>query len=148
DVPAYLGDNQALMDGYCGPHPYATWNQTDVPGVALATELFDAAGRPEADRSTTYLTTFGQFMGVREALIHTVNTTGSAEISGEQFLNALIDMGGVDGMGMSRVAVGDVQRASRTLQVGCWSADGDGNLSFDIVTDEFEAPDTAPYPEN
>ncbi|MFK7801496.1 MAG: ABC transporter substrate-binding protein, partial [Anaerolineae bacterium] len=46
DVPAYLGDNQALMDGYCGPHPYATWNQTDVPGVALATELFDAAGRP------------------------------------------------------------------------------------------------------
>ena len=90
------------MDGYCGIHPYATWNDTDVPGVALAIEMFEAAGRPEEDRSSTYLTTFGQFMGVREALIHTVNTNGSADITGEQFLNALIDLGGVDGMGMSR----------------------------------------------
>ncbi|MEM9776020.1 MAG: ABC transporter substrate-binding protein, partial [Chloroflexota bacterium] len=80
DVPAFLGDNQVLMDGYCGPHPYATWNDGDVPGVALAIEQFEAAGRPEEDRSTTYLTTFGQFLGVREILIHTVNQTGSADI--------------------------------------------------------------------
>ncbi|MEM8857123.1 MAG: ABC transporter substrate-binding protein [Chloroflexota bacterium] len=147
DVPAFMGDNQALMDGYCGPHPYATWNDTDVPGVALATELFEAAGRPAEDKSTTYLTTFGQFMGVREILIHTVNETGSADISGEQFLNAMIDLGTVTGMGIAPVDLSETQRASRTLQVGCWSANGDGSLSFDIVSDTFEAPDTAPYPE-
>ena len=147
DVPAFLGDNQALMDGYCGPHPYATWNDTDIPGVALANELFAAAGRPEEDRSTTYLTTLGQFLVTQEILVRTVNTTGSAEITGPQFLQAMIDLGSVDGMGISPSQFDEVQRASRTLQVGCWSADADGNLSFDIVSGQFEAPDTAPYPE-
>ena len=147
DVPAFLGDNQALMDGYCGPHPYATWNDTDIPGVALANELFEAAGRPEEDRSTTYLTTLGQFLVTQEILVRTVNTTGSAEITGPQFLQAMIDLGSVDGMGISPSQFDEVQRASRTLQVGCWSADADGNLSFDIVSGQFEAPDTAPYPE-
>ncbi|MEM9775597.1 MAG: hypothetical protein AAF902_13530, partial [Chloroflexota bacterium] len=70
-----------------------------------------------------------------------------ADISGEQFLNAMIDLGTVTGMGIAPVNIDDTQRASRTLQVGCWSADADGSLSFDIVSDTFEAPDTAPYPE-
>ena len=87
-------------------------------------------------------------MGVREALISTVNKVGSADITGEQFLSSMIEDGGASGMGISRYDVGDVQRGSRTIQVGCWSADADGNLSFDIVSDTFEAPDTAPYPSN
>ena len=146
DVPNYMGDNAALLDGYCGPHPYATWGDTDIPGVALAIELFEAAGRPESEKSTTYLTTFGQFMATRDALIHAVNATGSAEITGADFLQALID-NEVPGMGMVNLQVDAVQRAPRVIQVGCWSADDAGNLSFDIVSGQIDTPDTAPYPD-
>ncbi len=143
DVPRFLGANPQLMDGYCGIFPYYYWSDTDVPGVQLADEAFTGAGRPETDRSTTYLTIFGSFLAIRDILINAVNEVGSADITGEDVLNSMIDIGEINAGGISTYNVDETTRSSRTAQVRCISWDGE-KLNWDVAQDFFELPDTRP----
>ena len=143
DVPKFLGENPQLMDGYCGMFPYYYWSDTDVSGVQTALDAFEAAGRPETDRSTTYLTVFGSFLAIRDILINTVNTAGSAAITGEDVLNTMVDMGEISAGGISTYNVGDGIRSSRQSQVRCITWDGE-KLNWEVAQDFFELPDTRP----
>jgi len=146
DVPNFLGENPQLMDGYCGPFPYNYWSDTDIPGVQIADEYFTAAGRPESDRSTTYLTTFAQFLAIRTVLTNVVSETGSATVTGEQLLNEMIAMGTFDGGGITSYQVGEVLRASQTTDFRCIEWDGE-QLNWNLIEEDYPLPDTAPYPE-
>jgi branched-chain amino acid transport system substrate-binding protein len=147
DVPVFLGDNPQLIDGYCGVFPYAYWSDTDVIGIQAADFAFSEAGRPESDRSTTYLTTFASFLAIRNVLIHAANTIGSADITGEDVLNAMIDLGAVDGGGISTYNVDETTRSSRMAQIRCVVWDGE-QLNYEVVQDYFELPDMRPAPQN
>ncbi|MCB0035420.1 MAG: ABC transporter substrate-binding protein, partial [Anaerolineales bacterium] len=143
DVPIFLGDNPQLMDGYCGMFPYAYWSDTDIIGVQAAMSAFEAAGRDEADRSTTYLTTFGQFLATREILINTVNAIGSADITGEDVLDTMIDLGTISGGDISVYEIDEERRAPSESQVRCIRWDGE-QLNWEVAQDFFELPDTRP----
>jgi branched-chain amino acid transport system substrate-binding protein len=144
DVPNYLGANQALIDGFVGPLPYAYWSDTDVPGVQLAMMAFEEAGRPESDRSTTYLTTFAQFLAIRNAYIHAINQQGGLEgVTGATMLQAMQDMGEVDGGGISYYVVGETDRSPRTTSIRRVTWDGE-KVIYETIADEIELPDTRP----
>ncbi len=144
DVPTFLGENQALIDGYLGPLPYAYWSDTDVPGVQLALMAFEEAGRPDSDRSTTYLTTFAQFLAIRTAYIHAVNMQGGLEgVTGATMLEAMEDLGEIDGGGISVYVVGDTDRSPNTTSIRRVTWDGE-KVVYEILDDNVELPDTRP----
>lgn len=144
DVPTFLGENQALIDGYIGPLPYAYWSDTDIPGVQLAIMAFEEAGRPDSDRSTTYLTTFAQFLAIRNAYIHAVNMQGGLEgVTGATMLEAMQDMGEIDGGGISVYVVGETDRSPSTTSIRRVTWDG-SQAVYDVVVDSLELPDTRP----
>jgi len=146
DVPIFLGENPQLMDGYCGPFPYAYWSDTDVEGVQIANEYFTTAERPEADRSTTYLTTFGQFLALQDVMTAAANRVGSADISGADVLATMIEMENLGAKGISDYYITDVARSPRTSDFRCIEWDGE-KLNWNMLADDYELPDTAPYPQ-
>lgn len=147
DVPTFLGENQALIDGYMGPLPYAYWSDTDVPGVQLAIMAFEEAGRPEEDRSTTYLTTFAQFLAIRNAYIHAINMQGGLEgVTGATMLEAMADLGEIDGGGISTYVVGDTDRSPNTTSIRRVTWDGE-QIVYEVVAENVELPDTRPSAE-
>jgi maltose-binding protein MalE len=147
DVPVFLGANPQLMDGYCGVFPYAYWSDTDVIGIQAADKAFTEANRPETDRSTTYVITFASFLAIRDVLIHTVNEVGSADITGEDVMTAMIDLGTISGGDISTYNVDETTRSSRMAQIRCVAWDG-SQLNYEVVQDFFELPDMRPAPQN
>lgn len=144
DVPTFLGENQALIDGYMGPLPYSYWSDTDVPGVQLAMMAFEEAGRPEQDRSTTYLTTFAQFLAIRNAYIHAINMQGGLEgVTGATMLEAMTDLGEIDGGGISVYVVGETDRSPNTTSIRRVTWDGE-QIGYEVIADNVELPDTRP----
>ncbi len=143
DVVNILGENAALMDGYYGVMPSYWWNDTDNPGVQMATEDFEAAGLPDAKKDVGYLLSYGQMFGVANILRHAMNTVGFEGLTGEAVFEAMQDMGTIDAGGMATMNAAGEDRAPREAQIRQAQLN-DGMIEFVVVEDFFELPDTRP----
>ena len=144
DVLGFLGENAVLADGYYGVVPQNTFSDTDLPGVQLATETFNAAGNSEADRNNTYLLTFGSMFAVRDIFVHAVNEYGYENLSGETFLMAMQDLGRIDALGLFELNVEGPNRAPTQATIRQWQLQDDGTMVDVVVQDWFDLPDTRP----
>jgi len=146
DVVTYLGENTAAADGYYGVFPFRWYSDTDLEAVQLASAAFDAGGYPETERATTYLTTWAQFLGMRDVLINTVNEAGLDGLDGAAVMATMQEMGIVDGGGVSKYDVRGENRAPNQAQIRQMQWDGE-KINFEVVEDFFELPDTRPAAE-
>ncbi|MEM7115188.1 MAG: ABC transporter substrate-binding protein [Chloroflexota bacterium] len=145
DVLNFLGDNQALADGYYGVVPHATWNDTELEVIQEATAAFEAGGYPPQEKSNTYLLTYATFFAIRDIMVHAINNFGGYEnLNGETFMAAAVDLGTVDARGLFEFVFEDQFRAPRTAQIRQWQAQGDGTVMDVPITDFFVLPDTRP----
>ena len=111
DVVNILGENAALMDGYYGVMPSYWWNDTDNPGVQMATGDFEAAGLPDAKKDVGYLLSYGQMFGVANIPRHAMNMVGFDGLTGETVFDAMQDMGTIDAGGMATMNAAGEDRA-------------------------------------
>lgn len=144
DVVNILGENAALMEGYYGVVPNYWWNDTDNPGIQMATEDFEAAGLPDAKKDIGYLLSYGQMFGVANILRHAMNMVGFEGLTGEAVFNAMQDMGTIDAGGMATMNAEGEDRAPREAQIRQAQLNEDGAIEFVVVEDFFELPDTRP----
>ncbi len=144
DVVNILGENAALMDGYYGVVPNYWWNDTDNPGIQMATEDFEAAGLPDAKKDIGYLLSYGQMYAVSNILRHAMNMVGFEGLTGEAVFDAMQDMGTIDAAGMATMNAEGEDRAPREAQIRQAQLNDDGAIEFVVVEDFFELPDTRP----
>lgn len=143
DVLSILGENIAVADEFYGVFPFAWWNDTDLEGVQIATELFEAAGHPETERATTYLTTVASFLLADNLLEATLNEFGPEGLTGANVKATMESMGKMNGAGIMRVDATDGSRASHEAQIRQWSWNGD-SMEYTVIQDWFELPDMRP----
>ena len=143
DVLTILGDNVAIADGYYGVFPYAWWSDTDLEGVQIATELFDAGGHPENERATTYLTTVAAFIMVDNLLETTLNEYGPDGLTGANVKATMESIGQLSGAGVTRYNAGNGNRAGLEAQIRQWKWNGE-SMDYTIAQDWFTLPDTRP----
>jgi len=143
DVVTYLGENAAAANGYYGVFPFRWYTDTDLEAVQLASAAFDAGGYPETERATTYLTTWSQFLAMRDVLVNTVNEVGLDGLDGAAVMATMQGMGIVDGGGVSKYDVRGENRAPNLAQIRQMQWDGE-QINFEVVEDFFELPDTRP----
>ncbi|MGW8317602.1 MAG: ABC transporter substrate-binding protein [Candidatus Promineifilaceae bacterium] len=146
DVAVILGENAALMDGFYGVFPYNWWNDTELPGVQDALAAFEANGYPESEKAVGYLLSYGSIWGLREILVHAINTVGFENLDGKAFFDAMKDLGVVSNHGFFDLDVRDGSRAPHTAQIRQAQLNDEGQIEFVIVEDFFELPDTRPTP--
>jgi branched-chain amino acid transport system substrate-binding protein len=143
DVLNILGENAALADGMYGVVPSYWWTDADVPGVQQAEAAFTAGGYPATDKAVGYLLSYGSLFAVRDILQHAINTVGFENLSGENFMAAMQDLGLISAGGLYALDLRGENRAPniatiRQVQVV------DGVPTFVTVQDFFELPDTRP----
>ncbi len=143
DVLNILGENIAVADGFYGVFPYPWWSDTDLEGVQIATELFEAAGHPESERATTYLTTVSAFLLVENVLENTLNEFGPDGLTGANVKATMESLGQMTGAGVLRVDASNGSRASHQSQIRQWSWNGE-SMDYSVIQDWFELPDTRP----
>lgn len=143
DVLTILGENIAIADGFYGVFPYPWWSDTDLEGVQIATELFEAAGHPESERATTYLTTVSAFLMVDHLMEVTLNEYGPDGLTGANIRATMESIGQLTGGDVMRIDAGNGSRASHSAQIRQWSWNGE-SMDYTVVQDWFELPDTRP----
>lgn len=143
DVLTILGENVAVADGFYGVFPYPWWSDTDLEGVQIAGELFEAAGHPESERATTYLTTVSAFLMVDHILEATLNEFGPEGLTGANVKATMESIGQLNGKGVMRLDAGNGSRASHEAQIRQWKWNGE-SMDYTIAQDWFELPDMRP----
>lgn len=143
DVLTILGENIAIADGFYGVFPYPWWSDTELEGVQIATELFEAAGHPESERATTYLTTVSGLLMAEHILEVTLNEHGPEGLSGANIRATMESIGQLTGADVMRVDASNGSRASHSAQIRQWRWDGE-SMDYTVVQDWFELPDTRP----
>ena len=143
DVLNILGENIAVADGFYGVFPYPWWSDTDLEGVQIATELFEAAGHPESERATTYLTTVSAFLMVEHILEATLNEFGPDGLTGANVKATMESLGQINGAGVMRLDASNGSRASHEAQIRQWSWNGE-SMDYTVAQDWFTLPDTKP----
>jgi len=141
DVLSILGDNIAIADGMYGMFPYAWWSDTDVEGVQIAMELFEAAGHPETERATTYLTTVSSFLMMDHVMEATLNDYGPDGLTGANVKATMESMGSITGAGIMNVDTANGVRARQSSQVRQWNWNGE-SMDYTVAQDFFTLPDT------
>jgi branched-chain amino acid transport system substrate-binding protein len=139
-----LGENAALAEGYYGVFPYLYWDDTTQPAVQAAQATFDAKGYPPADHGVGYLLSYGTVDALRRVLIHAINRDGFENLTGETFLNAMVDLGKINAGGLYELNVENGNRAPNRTQIRQAQLDSNGSVVFKAVTDWIELPDTRP----
>lgn len=143
DVLNILGENVAVADGFYGVFPYPWWSDTDLEGVQIATDLFEAAGHPESERATTYLTTVSSFLMIEHILEATLNEFGPDGLNGANVKATMESLGQINGAGVMRLDASNGSRASHEAQIRRWSWNGE-SMDYTIAQDWFTLPDTKP----
>lgn len=143
DVLNILGENAQLAVGMYGIVPSYWWTDTDVEGVQKALAAFEAGGYPETDKGVSYLLSYGSLFAIRDVLQHAINLYGYENLSGENFLKAMQDLGLVSAGGLFAFDVRGENRAPRTATIRRIDLI-DGKPTFVTVQDFFELPDTRP----
>jgi branched-chain amino acid transport system substrate-binding protein len=143
DVLTILGENAAGMNGYYGVFPWHWWTDTDVEGVQMATEAFNAGGYPESERGISYLTSYAGTFAWRDILVHAIDMFGYENLNGDTFFQAFQDLGLVSALGVFEYDVRGESRSPHMAQIRQAQAGADG-VQFVVVQDFFELPDTRP----
>ncbi len=144
DVLEFLGESRAAANGYYGVVPHATWADTELEVIQEANAAFEAGGYPAAEKTNTYLLTYGGFFAIRDILVHAINSDGYENLSGETILAAMEDIGIVDARGLFAYNMQDGLRAPTTAQIRQWVVNADGGIDDVAITDFFTLPDTRP----
>jgi branched-chain amino acid transport system substrate-binding protein len=144
DVINILGENAALADGYHAVYPFLAFNDVDQPGIQQALEAFERSGYPDSDKSNTYLLTYSSFYNIAEILRRVVNEHGIEGVTGPNVLAAMQEMGVIDVLGIGGWDVTGENRASAVSQIRRATLNDEGMISYEVVQDFFELPDTRP----
>ena len=143
DVLNILGENAALAEGMYGMVPSYWWTDAENAGVQQALAAFTAGGYPETDKAVGYLLSYGSLFAIRDILQHAINTVGFENLSGENFMAAMQDMGLISAGGLYALDLRGENRAPATSTIRQVQV-VDGAPTFVTVQDFFELPDTRP----
>ena len=91
-----------LSKGMVGPRSFASWSETDNPGVKLVTSLADKNNRQPKERVMGYL---GVIAGVNmcfDAIAKAAKAEGWDKLSGTTIKNQFIKMNNFDSMGITK----------------------------------------------
>jgi len=143
DVLNVLGAGAVAMNGMYGVFPWRWWTDTDVEGVQMATEAFNAGGYPESERGVSYLTSYSGTFAWKDIIVHAIDLFGYENLNGDTFFQAFQDLGTVSALGVYEYDVRGESRSPHRSQIRQAQAGADG-VQFVVIEDFFELPDTRP----
>jgi ABC-type branched-subunit amino acid transport system substrate-binding protein len=143
DVTNILGENAPLQDGYYAIYPQLDWNDVDEPGVQQARATFGRSGRPDSDRTNTYLLTYTAILNTAQLYRAVVNEHGLEGLTGANVLAEIQKQGVVNPTGILGIYGQGEDRSARQSQIrrATWTG---SEIVYEVVQDFFELPDTRP----
>ncbi len=128
-----------LSKGMVGPRSFASWSETDNPGVKLVTALADKNNRQPKERVMGYL---GVIAGVNmcfDAIAKAAQAEGWDKLSGTTIKNQFIKMNNFDALGITRYTYTATKPESTSTRI--FKAEGGKLLP---ITDWVSCPDLKP----
>ena len=128
-----------LSKGMVGPRSFASWSETDNPGVKLVTSLADKNNRQPKERVMGYL---GVIAGVNmcfEAIGLAAKAEGWDKLSGTTIKNQFVKMNNFDSMGITKYTYTSTKPESTSTRI--FKAEGGKLLP---ITDWVSCPDLKP----
>jgi ABC-type branched-subunit amino acid transport system substrate-binding protein len=92
------------MEGWVGPSPWASWDETDIQGVQIMQQQFEKNQRETFDRQNVYVGTFIGALLMRQAFEKTVEEYGWDGLTGENVLKMLEQTKDFDAMGLTKMS--------------------------------------------
>ena len=92
------------MEGWVGPSPWASWDETDIQGVQVIQQQFDKNQRETFDRQNVYIGAFIAALLMKQTFEKTVDTYGWDGVTGENMRTVLEQTQDFNAMGLTNIS--------------------------------------------
>jgi ABC-type branched-subunit amino acid transport system substrate-binding protein len=92
------------MEGWIGPSPWASWDETSIQGIQVMQQQFDKNKRENFDRQNVYCGAFIAALLMKQTFEKVVDAYGWDGITGENVLKVLEGIQDFDAMGMTKIS--------------------------------------------
>ncbi|MBM4450342.1 MAG: amino acid ABC transporter substrate-binding protein [Chloroflexi bacterium] len=92
------------MEGWIGPSPWASWDETNNQGIQVMRQQFEKNKREDFDKQNVYCGSFIGALLMKHAFEKTVDRYGWDGITGENMLKVLEETKDFDAMGMTKMS--------------------------------------------
>lgn len=92
------------LEGWVGPSPWISWDESDIKGVQVADEQFKKNNRTQADRQDVYIGAFIGSLLIHQGLNETVAKFGWNGLTGSNLKEILENTKDFEAMGLTKIS--------------------------------------------
>jgi len=92
------------MEGWIGPSPWASWDETNIQGIQVAEQQFQKNNRESNERQNVYIGAFIAALLMKQTFEKTVDKYGWDGITGENVLKVLEETKDFEAMGLTKIS--------------------------------------------
>jgi hypothetical protein len=92
------------MEGWIGPSPWASWDETNIQGIQVMQQQFDKNKRENFDRQNVYCGAFIAALLMKQTFEKTIDTYGWDGITGPNVLSVLEETKDFEAMGLTKIS--------------------------------------------
>lgn len=92
------------MEGWIGPSPWASWDETNIQGIQVMQQQFDKNKRGNFDRQNVYCGAFIASLLMKQTFEKTIDTYGWDGITGPNVLSVLEETKDFEAMGLTKIS--------------------------------------------
>lgn len=98
------------MEGWIGPSPWASWDETNIQGIQVVQQQFDKNKRENFDRQNVYCGAFIAALLMKQTFEKTIDKYGWDGINGPNVLSVLEETKDFEAMGMTKISFSQEMR--------------------------------------
>ena len=92
------------MEGWIGPSPWASWDETNIQGIQVAEQQFQKNNRESNERQNVYIGAFISALLMKQTFEKAVDKYGWAGVTGENVFKVLEETKDFDAMGLTKMS--------------------------------------------
>jgi len=92
------------MEGWIGPSPWASWDETNIQGIQVMQQQFDKNKRENFDRQNVYCGAFIAALLMKQTFEKIIDTYGWDGITGPNVLSVLEETKDFEAMGLTKIS--------------------------------------------